>query len=488
MENCSSKPTSVGYLIPFCGADTAVNESLLDVASGSIIKRIVRSIPPITQEPCAYDVLTDDAVTKVVCFRVKDNGTPRELFCQMAKAFKLFRGFCGNLEVLLGNAADVYSRSSLLQKIFELPKLVFYSFDTYMSDKAAPAPTVSYRMTPEQEKCSTDAAKVAEIVAEGTILARELVNQPAAFMTPEQLANCAMAAGEQAGFVTEVLGRQQIEEIGMKAFLAVSAGAFHDPKFIIMRYNGAEEGAPLIALVGKGITFDSGGYSLKNKDGMVTMHTDMGGAAAVIGAMYVAAKRKLKLNLVGLVPACENLIGPHATLPGAVISSLLGRTIEVVSTDGEGRLILCDALTYAAQNEKADILIDIATLTGGAAMAVGKKTGVVITEDEALYEACAKASRVSCEKVWRLDMDEELRGDLKSFYADTKNSPGGKKLGGTIIAALFLKPFTLGKRWMHIDMAPVAWTTSDELPYAPKGATGYGVALLGELLGEMTEE
>ena len=476
-----------GYIIPLCSNE--ISNELIDNEAYEQVMRLL-NLPDagIGEQPHAFDMLIGNSITKIVLFRVKETGTQRERFMQMASAMKLFRnGKAESISVLAGNAEMAYKDASMLQKLFELPRLVFYSFDAYLSQKAPKAPEVSFALTQAQKDIAACVQEAAEIVAEGTLLARELVNRPAAYMTPEKLAECAVQAGQEAGFETEVWDRDQIEKVGLKSFLAVSAGAFNEPRFIIMRYNGAGDQAPKIAIVGKGITFDSGGYSLKNREGMVTMHTDMGGAAAVIGTMCVAARRKLKVNLIGLVPACENLIGPHATLPGGVISSLLGRTIEIVSTDGEGRLILCDALTYAAQNEQADILIDIATLTGSAAMAVGKRSSVVITEDEDLYATCAAASKASCEKTWRLDMDEELRSDLKSFYADTKNSPGGKKLGGTIIAALFLKPFTLGKRWMHIDMAPVAWTTSDELPYAPKGATGYGVALLSEVLYRLSE-
>ncbi len=485
---CNIEKIYGGYIIPLLENDISIDKSLIneDVYK-SVCQIINTSNIKLSEQPQLFTIVTANRISKIVIYYVKKQDNLRAQFMQMSSALKALKGeHVEEVSILLGNTQNIYNDTAVMQKMFEAPALVYYNFDAYFGTKAPQPPKVSFALSDSQkENGAEQAAKLAEVVSSGTLLARELVNRPSNYMTPDKLAQCAVEAGEEAGFITEVFDKQQIEKIGMKSLLAVSAGAHNPPRFIVMRYNGASEDSPLIALAGKGITFDSGGYSLKEKSGMASMHTDMSGAAAVIGTMYAIAKQGIKLNVIGLVPACENLIGPNATLPGSVIGSLLGRTTEVVSTDGEGRLILCDALTYAVQNEGAEVLIDIATLTGSASLAVGTKTSVVITEDEKLFKLSKKASQVSCEKTWRLDLDDELRPMLKSFYADSKNTPSSVKHGGTILAALFLKPFTLGKRWMHIDMAPVAWVTSDELPYSPKGATGYGVALLSAILRQM---
>jgi leucyl aminopeptidase len=222
--------------------------------------------------------------------------------------------------------------------------------------------------------------------------------------------------------------------------------------------------------------FDSGDYSIKSK--MHTMHDDMGGAAAVIGAIRAIALMELEADVVAVIPACKNMISGNAFVPGDVLRTKAGRTIEVLSTDAEGRLILADALTYAIHEEKADEIVDIATLTGAAKRAVGNKCAAVMANHEELYGLLEKASLRSCEKIWRLDLDGELGPALSSSVADFKSSnPDNPAGGGAILAGLFLQKFVEKKPWAHIDMAPVNWLT-EENAYCRKGATGYGVSLL----------
>lgn len=304
--------------------------------------------------------------------------------------------------------------------------------------------------------------------------ARGLATRPANIVTPRYLAERARKLGDDLGFEVTTLDREAMEEEGMATLLAVAAGSEEEPRFIAMEYRGGE-GRPL-ALVGKGVTFDSGGLSLKTSEGMESMKYDMAGAAAVIGAMKAIAELRLPISVVGLVPAVENLPSGHALRPGDVIRSHSGKTIEVLNTDAEGRLILADALSYASRYEPA-AMIDVATLTGACVVALGHHAIGLLGSDEALVEEVRHAADRSGERVWPLPLWEEYRGQLKSEVADIKNTGG--RPAGTIVAAMFLKTFTGSIPWAHLDIAGTAW--ADEAgPYQPKGPTGVGVRLLTE--------
>lgn len=315
----------------------------------------------------------------------------------------------------------------------------------------------------------------AEACGESANFARDLVNHPSMYMTPTQLGKDAERVLTPLGVKVKVYNKEKIEELKMGSFLAVSKGATEPPTLIVMRYEGNSSSKETIALVGKGITFDTGGYSLKSK--MATMHADMGGAGSVIGAMAAIARMNLKANVVAIVAACENKIGPDAYVPSDILYSMSGKTIEMMNADAEGRLTLIDAITYAIREENADRIIDIATLTGAAKGAVGKRTAPVLTNDDYMWTIMEKSSEISTEKIWRLNLDKELKPALKSSVADIKNSnPGGNLGGGTIVASLFIEEFVENKPWVHIDMAPVNLNTEDS--FVAKGATGYGVTLL----------
>lgn len=271
----------------------------------------------------------------------------------------------------------------------------------------------------------------------------------------------------------------------MESFLAVARGAKNTPPvLIVMRYLQGGD-APIIGYVGKGIVYDSGGYSLKSNANMKNMFDDMGGAAAVIGAMSAIANQKLPVNVVGVIAACENKLSYDSYTPGDIIGSMAGKSIEVTNTDAEGRLTLADAITYAIRKERCDILVDIATLTGAAKAAVGKYSSAVITNDDVLYAALRHAAYCSSEKVWRLDADEEMRVCLNSSVADIKNASGATTDGGgCILAGLFLQEFTEKKPWLHIDMAGVNFR-AEPPAFSASGATGYGAALLFYLAREL---
>ncbi|MDY0236053.1 MAG: leucyl aminopeptidase [Gudongella sp.] len=324
--------------------------------------------------------------------------------------------------------------------------------------------------------------KETETLVEGIFLARDLVNEPAITMYPEVLAKAAYDRLTPLGVEVTIFDKPQIEEMKMEAFLSVSRGSAKDPKFIVMKYNGNPDIKDKLALVGKGLTYDSGGYSLKPAASMVTMHSDMAGSAAVIGAMYSIAKNKLKKNVVAIVAACENLISGDAYKTGDIIGSMSGKTIEVENTDAEGRLTLADALWYATTVEKADKVIDIATLTGACVVALGSVNTGAVTNSDKLMESIKTAAKLAGEPVWELPHNEEYKELFKSHFADLKNTGG--RAAGAITAGMFLQEFVNDTPWVHLDIAGTSFL-SEDMGYLPKGATGVPVKTLFYLAKDM---
>ena len=311
-------------------------------------------------------------------------------------------------------------------------------------------------------------------IASGMHLARELGNLPGNHCTPEHLANTAQALGKEFDFEVSVLRRKEAEKLGMGAFLAVARGSHQPPRFIVMHYRGGKRDAAPVVLVGKGITFDSGGISLKPGLAMDEMKFDMCGAASVLGTFRAVAGLKLPVNLVGLIPATENLPGGNAIKPGDVVTSMSGQTIEILNTDAEGRLVLCDALSYAERFEPACV-IDIATLTGACIVALGKVPSGLLANDDALSAELVRAGQHSGDRVWPLPLWDDYQELLKSNFADIANIGG--PTAGTITAACFLARFTKAYKWAHLDIAGTAWHSGEQ-----KGATGRPVPLLCEFL------
>jgi leucyl aminopeptidase len=307
-------------------------------------------------------------------------------------------------------------------------------------------------------------------------LTRGLQVLPGNTCTPSYLAEQARQLAKQHGFDVTVLDRAAIEREGMGALLAVGKGSAEDPRFIALEYKGAT-GAPVV-LVGKGVTFDSGGISIKPADRMEDMKFDMSGAAAVLGAFELLGRLKPKAHVVGLIPSAENMLSGASYRPGDVVRALSGKHIEVVNTDAEGRLLLADALHYAKRFEPACVL-DIATLTGAVVMALGHTAAAVIGSDESLIEEVRRAGDRSGERVWPLPLWDEFREHIKSDIADVKNSGG--RPAGTITAAWFLREFAEGYPWAHLDIAGTAYTQSEDAG-AVKGPTGMGVRLFAEFI------
>jgi len=308
----------------------------------------------------------------------------------------------------------------------------------------------------------------------GVELAKEWANRPGNHATPSRLADAAKALGRPTGFSTEVLGPKEVAKLGMGAFMAVAQGSAEPLRFIVLRYNGAARTQAPVVLVGKGITFDTGGISIKPAGEMDEMKFDMGGAASVLGVFEALAHARPKINVVGLIPSCENMPDGQAVKPGDVVTSMSGQTIEVLNTDAEGRLILCDALTYA-KRFKPHSVIDVATLTGACVIALGAVRSGLFSSDDTLAQALSQAGERSHDLCWRMPMDDAYAEGLKSNFADMGNIGG--RAAGSITAAKFLQKFTADMRWAHLDIAGTAWRSG-----AAKGATGRPVPLLLQYL------
>ncbi len=311
---------------------------------------------------------------------------------------------------------------------------------------------------------------------DGLDLTRMLVTEPANVVYPESFVERVRAALGGTGVEIEQLDEKQMAKLGMNALLGVGRGSVRPPRLLVMRWNGGTPGAKPIALVGKGITFDTGGISIKPAAGMESMKWDMGGAGAVAGAMLSLARRKAKANVVGVCALAENMPDGNAQRPGDVVTSMSGQTIEVINTDAEGRLVLADAMTWTQRELKPSVMIDLATLTGAMVISLGHEYGGMFANDDGLADALFKAGAASGDKLWRLPMGEAYDRIMDSQIADMRNS--ASREGGSITAACFLQRFVEeGVKWAHLDIAGMVWQDKASHLY-DKGATGFGVALL----------
>ncbi|MFZ3323193.1 MAG: leucyl aminopeptidase [Usitatibacter sp.] len=353
-----------------------------------------------------------------------------------------------------------------------------YRFDRLKSKHEAKRPLKKVTLAVDRAEVNTAEAAAARgsAIAAGMALAKDLGNLPGNICTPTYLGEQAVELGKATGIKVTVLDRKQIEALGMNCFLAVAQGSKQPPKFIVMEYMGGKKGAAPVVLVGKGITFDTGGISIKPAPEMDEMKFDMCGAASVLGTMKAVAAMKLPLNVVGVVPTTENMPGGNAIKPGDIVTTMSGQTVEILNTDAEGRLILCDALTYVERYKPAAV-IDIATLTGAMVIALGHvATGMFSNDDELAAEVVA-AGDSAWDRAWHMPMWDDYQEQLKSNFADIPNI--GSRAGGSITAACFLSRFTKAYPWAHLDIAGTGWKSGAE-----KGATGRPVALLAHFLAK----
>lgn len=357
-----------------------------------------------------------------------------------------------------------------------------YSFDRYKTGADAvlpPVGAVTLLLPRQTGRAEVERAVLAaQQVFAGVKLARDLVSEPCNMATPAFIAATAVTAAQENGFSCTVLEKSEITALGMGGLLAVAAGSAEPPKCLVLKYLPCGESVRPVALVGKGVTFDSGGISLKPREGMERMKDDMAGGAAVIGAFVAVARLGLQVNLVGVVPLTENLPDGRAYKPGDVITTMAGKSVEIVNTDAEGRMILCDALHYALRY-KPKAMIDLATLTGACLVALGSQASGMFGNDARLKRALHKAGESCGERLWELPLWDEYGALMKSDIADLKNAGGPH--AGSITAAWFLQQFVGRTSWAHLDIAGTSWEEKGS-HYLPKGATGVGVRLLVEYL------
>ncbi|PLR79359.1 leucyl aminopeptidase [Bacillus sp. V3-13] len=373
------------------------------------------------------------------------------------------------LDSFINEEVDRQDAAHALSEAFALATYCFEGYKQKSNEPEKKIESISVYSELADEEDIRASLSVGAAFGQGTNSARTLVNLPGNMLTATDMANYARELAAKYDFEAEILGKEEMQKLGMGALLAVNQGSSEPPQMIVLKYQGKEEWKDVIGLVGKGITFDTGGYSLKPKDGIVGMKMDMGGAAAVLGAMEIIGELKPGQNVVAVIASTDNMISGAAFKPDDVITSMSGKTIEVLNTDAEGRLVLADAVTYA-KHHGADYLVDVATLTGGVIIALGTETTGGLTNNEKLFEQVLEASLEAGERIWRLPLFEDDKERVRSSkIADLNNSPGRE--GHAIMGGAFVGEFAEETPWVHLDIAGTA-TTKRESDLGPAGATG----------------
>ncbi len=372
---------------------------------------------------------------------------------------------------------------TVLEGLMEGACLGNHRFYAYKKEKIhRPLQKIRFLVEPAVAKKFSKSAARVETICDGTLLARDWVNTPSNDKKPTQFARAMVDRAKKENLKTTVLGLKELRHQGFGAMLAVAAGSQNKPCLVVLEYHpkGAKDA---IALVGKGVTFDSGGMNLKSSKTLHRMKVDMAGAAAVAATLFNVARLKPKLSIIGIIPLVENMLSATATRPGDIIKSYDGKTVEIGNTDAEGRLILIDAIAFAIKTYNPQILIDIATLTGACVTALGRKIAGLFTFDDPLADKILLAGEKTRERCWRMPLPADYKELLKSELADINNMPS-TRAGAAITAALFLSEFVKNTRWAHIDIAGPA-SSSKENAYCAAGATGFGVRLLSDLIGRL---
>ena len=386
--------------------------------------------------------------------------------CRALKKQKVKKG------ALVLDGGNLSSNDTYVKAAVEASIMADYLFDDFKSkEKDEESEELVFSIVVEEPDRYAHVFEEAEILATANLVARDLVNQPANVINSVTLAQRVEELGEENGFQVEIKGLEEIQALQMEAFLSVARASDIEPRLIIMRYMGDPESEEVLGYVGKGLTYDAGGLSIKPTAGMVTMKDDMGGSAAVIGAMCAIAEAKLKSNVVAVVAACENMISGSSYRPGDIIGSMGGKSIYIGNTDAEGRLTLIDAMHYIVTEEKVTKVLDIATLTGAALHCTGSAASVAIGTDDHFFAAVNEAFSLSGEQIWRMPIFDEYKELIKHEEADLTNTAGRP---GTITAGLFIGEFNGGLPWVHIDIAGTIWSTKEE-GILSKGGTGIAV-------------
>ena len=366
-------------------------------------------------------------------------------------------------------------------------RLAAYRFDKYLTkQKPEKVPSITtVRVVSADVKAAQAAFVPMSAVADGVIFARDLVAEPANVLYPVEFARRVKAL-ESLGLEVEVLGEAELEKLGMRTLLGVGQGSRRDSQVAIMKWNGGKAGDQPIAFVGKGVTFDTGGISLKPGEGMEDMKWDMGGAAAVSGLMHALAGRKARVNAVGVIGLVENMPDGDAQRPGDVVISMSGQSVEIINTDAEGRLVLADCLWYTQERFKPKFMINLATLTGAIIVALGKDYAGVFSNSDAVANPVIAAGSKVDENFWRLPLPSQYEKHIDSPIADVKNMGNGRA-GASITAALFLQRFVNDTPWAHLDIAAVAWAEKSTRAIVPDGAVGFGVRTLDRMVADTYE-
>ena len=404
----------------------------------------------------------------------------REVFFKLVKVLAKHKEF--EAQITLPKLENIPTQS-IVNAAVEGALHATYKFDKYKSDrKDFPEITINLAIEEKIDNIEDIVNEAFDIIS-GIFFARDLVNERAEYLYPETLANIASEELSALGVEVEVYDEKQCEELGLKGLLAVGRASDRKPRFIVMKYLNNPEESEVVGLVGKGVTYDTGGYSIKQTaNSMDIMHCDMGGAGTVIGTMKLIATRKLKTNVIAIVGACENMIAGGSYKPGDVISTLSGKTVEVLNTDAEGRITLADSVYYATEKLKVNKVIDLATLTGACLVALGEFYTGAVTNNQEFYNELSEAAKQAGERVWQMPVDNSFRKLNNSSVADVKNTGG--RLGGTITSGLFIENFVANNvPWIHLDIAGTAYLSKGE-KYLPKGATGVHVKTLYNLLNK----
>lgn len=414
----------------------------------------------------------DDKLVEVVLVGLgkKNDISYRKLLNTLADGFRNLKKENIKNMALIFNHGNIEIDEINVKAAVESIMMADYKFDDYKTDKKD-SKEISLDILVDNPDNYEEIKNEAMILANSNIVARNLVNQPANIMNPITLSEDVKKLGKDKGFEVEVLGLSEIKELGMESFLSVAKASSIEPKFIIMRYKGDSESEDILGYVGKGLTYDSGGLSIKPTSGMVTMKSDMGGSAAVIGAMCAISESKIKRNVTAVVAACENMISGNSYRPGDIINSMGGKTIFIGNTDAEGRLTLIDAMHYIVTKENVNKVLDIATLTGAAIYCTGDAASAAISNNDEFFMDIDNSFKLSGEQIWRMPIFDEYKELIKHEEADLTNTAGNP---GTITAGLFVGEFNGDLPWVHIDIAGTAFAKKQS-GIISKGGTGIAV-------------